>query len=60
MSEPKGRFADLKASERPTFNLLVRAEPGVDETRALRHLLKAMLRGYGVRCLSIKPAPEPQ
>lgn len=53
MSEPEGRFRDLEAAERPTFKLLVRAEPRVDGIRALRWLLKGMLRGYGLRCLSV-------
>lgn len=53
MSDAEGRFSDLEAAERPMFKLVIRAEPRVDEIRALRHLLKAMLRGYGLRCLSV-------
>lgn len=51
--EPEARFRDLEAADRPTFKVIVRAEKGVDEIRALRHFLKDMLRGYGLRCLSI-------
>jgi hypothetical protein len=51
--EPEGRFADLPKAERPVYRLLVQAEPRVDEVRALRSLLKTMLRGYGLRCVSI-------
>lgn len=58
--EPEGRFSDLKpdyvpASERQQFRLTVRAEPGVDEMRALRALLKTMLRRFGLRCIDIVP-----
>lgn len=51
--EPEARFRDLEAAERPIYKLLVRAEKGVDEIRALRWFLKTMLRGYGIRCLSV-------
>lgn len=57
--EPEARFRDLEAAERPVFKLLVRAEPRVDEIRALRWLLKTMLRGYGIRCLSVTREPGP-
>ena len=46
MAKPEGR---------PTYHLIVRAEPRVDEVRALRALLKMMLRRFGLRCLSVKP-----
>jgi hypothetical protein len=61
--EPEGRFRDLveperlrdlSAADRPTFKLIVRAEPGVDEIRSLRWLLKSMLRRFGIKCLSIE------
>jgi hypothetical protein len=55
--EPEGRFSDLPAAARPVYILTLRAEPGVDDTRALRALLKAALRRYGLRCLSIDRAP---
>lgn len=54
LEEPE-RLRDLRAADRPTFQMIVRAEPGVDDTRALRALLKSMLRRFGIRCLSIKP-----
>lgn len=50
MAEPKRKRAD-----RAAYRLVVRAEPNVDEIRALRHLLKVMLRQFGIRCLSIAP-----
>ena len=56
--EPEARFRDLEAAERPVFKLLVRAEPRVDEIRALRHVLKRMLRDHGIRCLSVTREPD--
>lgn len=57
--EPEGRFADARpASERPVYRILVRAEPGVDEIKALRFLLKYMLRQQKLRCVSIEPVPK--
>jgi len=56
MAEPEGRFRDIEAAARPTFNIIVRAEPQVDEAeawRGLRRLLKDMGRGYRLRCLSV-------
>jgi hypothetical protein len=46
-----------KPAERPVYQLRVRGEPGVDEIRALRALLKSMLRRFGLRCLSITICP---
>src|SRR6516164_2226484 len=43
---------------RPVFTLLVRAEPGVDEIRALRAWLKIGLRTFGLRCVGITPKDE--
>jgi len=43
---------DPRGCGRPTFALRLRAEPGVDAVRALRAVLKRMLRTYGLRCLS--------
>ena len=40
--------------KRPAYVLTVRAEPGVDEVRSLRALLKAMRRTYGLRCIEIQ------
>jgi hypothetical protein len=40
---------------RPVYRLTLRPEPGdVPEMARLRRLLKALLRGYGLRCLSIE------
>jgi hypothetical protein len=46
-----------KASERPTFRLLLRPEPRTDAERALRALLKLALRRFGLRCVSIEKVP---
>jgi hypothetical protein len=43
---------------RPTFTLVVRAEPGVDPERALRRLLKAMLRAFGLRVVQCRPTQQ--
>lgn len=56
MDDPEGRFRDLEEASRPTFKLLIRAEPGVDEAtayRKLRWVLKGMWRGHKLRCLSV-------
>lgn len=42
------------ANERPTFKLTLRAEPGVDATRALRHVLKFALRRCRLRCVAVE------
>jgi hypothetical protein len=55
--EPEGRFSDppgAPAAERQVYVLSVRAEPGVDVIRALRALLKVMLRRFGLRCLDVR------
>jgi hypothetical protein len=59
VDEPEGRFTDVPppAADRPVYKLLVRAEPGVDGVRALRWLLKGMLRRFGLRCLDIRREP---
>ncbi len=68
MAEIEGRFSDLPpapavaatpASARQVYTLRIRAEPGTDEIHALRALLKAMLRRFGFRCLSIVPEKMP-
>jgi hypothetical protein len=38
---------------RPTYLIRLRPEPGVDAIHALRRALKILLRGFGMRCLSI-------
>jgi hypothetical protein len=42
----------MSAKDRPTYTLRVRPEPHVDPIKALRALLKAMLRTYGMKCIS--------
>jgi hypothetical protein len=39
--------------ERPIYVLRIRAEPHAEQVRALRWLLKSMLRQCGWKCLSI-------
>ena len=39
-------------TDRPTFILHFRPEPGVDPIRALRAALKELLRRHGLRCIS--------
>lgn len=49
---------DWKAAD-AGFRLVVRPLPRRDDpdgTQRLRRLLKAMLRGYGLRCVRIEPA----
>jgi hypothetical protein len=41
------------AKERPTFVLELRPEPDVDPVLALRALLKATLRRYGLRATAV-------
>ena len=44
-----------KASARPLYRLMLRPEPGVpDPDRALRQLLKLMLRRFKLKCISIE------
>jgi len=40
------------AKDRPTFIIELRPEPGVDPIRALRLVLKAASRRYGLRCVN--------
>jgi hypothetical protein len=40
-------------SERPTFQVTFRPEPNVDGIRALRQLLKAALRRFGLRAIYV-------
>jgi hypothetical protein len=44
--------------QRTTYRLLVRAEPGVDEIRALRAWLKQGLRLFGLKCIGITPKKD--
>ena len=45
---------------RPVYVLQVRAEPGVDATRALRAWLKTGLQMYGLRCVEVREEPQTQ
>lgn len=53
--EPIGRFTDV--ADRPIYKLSLRAEPGIDAIRALRWVLKSLLRQYGMRCVDIRREP---
>jgi len=44
--------------KRPAFAIIIRAEPGVDPARALKPFLKAALRRFGPRCVSLAPVDE--
>jgi hypothetical protein len=47
-------------SERPTFIVHLRPEPGVeDPIRSLRHFLKRALRSWGLRCVDIREERAP-
>jgi hypothetical protein len=39
--------------ERPIFVLRLRPEKGIDPIRALRNVLKELLRRHGMKCMSI-------
>jgi hypothetical protein len=43
-------------TERETFVVTLRAEPGTDATRALRGLLKLALRRFRLRCIGVREA----
>jgi hypothetical protein len=59
MTEPEGLFRDSEAArDRPIYRLLLRAEPGVNETQAIRRLLKFALRACGLRCVSFGPIED--
>jgi hypothetical protein len=38
---------------RPTFTVVLRPEPHVDATHAMRGALKVLLRRFGLKCISI-------
>jgi hypothetical protein len=40
-----------RGTARPHFVLVLRPEPGVDGTRALRRFLKVALRSFRLRCI---------
>jgi hypothetical protein len=41
---------------RPIFTLQIEGKPGTDGIRALRWLLKTLLRQHGFRCLDVSEA----
>jgi len=41
-------------SERPIYRLRLRPLKDVDPIRALRHVLKRLLRTYGMKCISVE------
>jgi hypothetical protein len=41
----------------PIFVLRLQPLKGVDPLRALRHILKWLLRAHGMRCLSVEQSP---
>ena len=44
------------SERRPIFVVRLRAEQGIDGIRALRAVLKSLLRRHGLRCLSAREA----
>jgi hypothetical protein len=51
---PRAGCADARTVIRPSFEIVLLPEPGVDGIRAL---LKAVLRRYGLRCTAINSEP---
>jgi hypothetical protein len=41
-------------TDRPTFVIVLRPEPGVDPVRALRAALKVLLRRFGLKALEVR------
>jgi hypothetical protein len=41
-------------SDQPIFRLRLRPLKDVDPIRALRHVLKRLLRTYGMKCISVE------
>jgi hypothetical protein len=48
----------MSAPDRPTFTVTFRPEPGVDASRALRHLLKYSSRRFGLRAIAVNEKLE--
>jgi hypothetical protein len=46
-------------TDRPTFTVILRAEPDVDAVRSLRWALKTLLRRYGLKALAVKECANP-
>lgn len=45
----------------PRFQILIEAQPQADDpdgNRRLRMALKRLLRSFGLRCVSVTPAPD--
>jgi hypothetical protein len=57
MSTAADNQSRLKATDRLTFVVTLRAELGVSPIRALRAALKVLLRGFGLRAISIRERP---
>lgn len=47
------------ASPRQSFEVVLKAEPGIDGDRMLAQLLKVAARRFGLRAIRCEPAPEP-
>ena len=65
--DPLGRYKYFKRfteamSKSPTYTLTIRPLPDASDPggiRRLRRALKALRRGYGLQCVRIEPAKEP-
>jgi hypothetical protein len=44
----------MNRTDRPTYVLRLRPEPGVAGLRALRAALKVLLRRFGLRCIELR------
>jgi hypothetical protein len=44
----------MKPNDRPTYVVVLRPEPNIDGSRALRAALKFMLRKYGLRVVRMR------
>ena len=43
--------------DRPVFVLRLQTQKNVNAVRALRHVLKKLLRTHGMKCLSVEESP---
>ena len=58
-AEAKGRgTASTERLKRPSYKVVLRAEPGIDGVLALRAFLKTALRRYGLRCVTVEEVRE--
>jgi hypothetical protein len=46
--------------ERPIYLLTLQPLAGVEPLRALRIILKRLLRAHGMKCLSVEQSPRPE